>query len=59
MDVIYPRSKNLQRYLFEYFIVVVNLCRRVLKFTQKSALGQLAMSLSDSDLKEFESDLET
>ncbi|KAH7129961.1 hypothetical protein B0J13DRAFT_598305 [Dactylonectria estremocensis] len=59
MAVVYPRSQNLQRYLFEYFIVVVNLCRRALEFTQKSRFSRLTMSLSDPDLGEFEAELET
>ena len=57
MALLYPRSRNLQSYLPEYFIVVVNLCCRLLKFTQKSALGQLASSLSDLDTKTYQSEL--
>lgn len=57
MALLYPRSRNLQSYLPEYFIVVVNLCYRLLKFTQKSALGQLASSLSDLDIKTYQSEL--
>src|SRR5947209_4493874 len=58
MALLYPRSKNLQSYLSEYFIVVVHLCHQLLKFTQKSILGQLASSLSDSDMKAYQSELE-
>lgn len=58
MALIYPKSKALQNYLCEYFIVITHVCHRVQYFTQKSALGQLATSLSDSDLKGFQSDLE-
>ncbi|OBT64449.1 hypothetical protein VE03_05766 [Pseudogymnoascus sp. 23342-1-I1] len=57
MAVLYPQSKNLQSYLPEYFIVVVNLCHRLLKFTQKSALGQFASSLSNFDTKAYQSGL--
>ncbi|OBT79642.1 hypothetical protein VF21_01285 [Pseudogymnoascus sp. 05NY08] len=56
--LLYPQSKNLQSYLPEYFIVVVNLCHRLLKFTQKSALGQFASSLSDLDTKTYQSELD-
>ncbi|OBT54916.1 hypothetical protein VE04_06568 [Pseudogymnoascus sp. 24MN13] len=55
--LLYPQSKNLQSYLPEYFVVVVNLCHRLLKFTQKSALGQFASSLSDLDTKTYQSEL--
>ncbi|KFY79296.1 hypothetical protein V499_01712 [Pseudogymnoascus sp. VKM F-103] len=56
--LLYPQSKNLQSYLPEYFVVVVNLCHRLLKFTQKSALGQFASSLSDLDTRTYQSELE-
>src|ERR1700733_3582501 len=58
MALFYPRSKNLQSHLSEYFIVVVRLCHQLLKFTQKSTLGQLASSLSDSDMKTYQSELD-
>lgn len=58
MALIYPKSKALQTYLCEYFIVVTHICQRVQSFTQKSMMGQLAASLNDSDLKGFQSDLE-
>ncbi|KAI1117131.1 hypothetical protein F5Y14DRAFT_439576 [Nemania sp. NC0429] len=58
MALIYPRSKSLQSHLFEYFIVVVHLCHQALKFAQKSALWQVASTLSDSDVKRFQSDLD-
>ena len=57
MALLYPRSTNLQSYLPEYFTVVVNLCHRLLKFTQKSALGQFASSQSDLDTKTYQSEL--
>ncbi|KFY57612.1 hypothetical protein V497_05456 [Pseudogymnoascus sp. VKM F-4516 (FW-969)] len=57
MALLYPRSTNLQLYLAEYFIVVVNLCSRMLKFTRKSALGQFASTLSDLDTKQYQSEL--
>ncbi|KFY58528.1 hypothetical protein V496_06094 [Pseudogymnoascus sp. VKM F-4515 (FW-2607)] len=57
MALLYPQSKNLRSYLSEYFIVVVNLCHRLLKFTRKSALGQFASSLNDLDMKTYQSEL--
>lgn len=58
IGVIYPRSKRLLTQLFEYFIVVVQLCHHALKFSQKKALGQFASSLSDSDLGSYQSQLD-
>ncbi|OBT95296.2 hypothetical protein VE01_06606 [Pseudogymnoascus verrucosus] len=58
MALLYPRSKKMQSYLHEYFIVVVHLCHQSLKFTQKSALAQFASTLSDSDMKTYQSDLD-
>jgi ankyrin repeat domain-containing protein 50 len=58
MALLYPRSKSLQSYLSEYFIVVVRLCRQLLKFTQKSTVGQIGSSLSDSDIKSYQSELD-
>ncbi|KFY22245.1 hypothetical protein V493_06729 [Pseudogymnoascus sp. VKM F-4281 (FW-2241)] len=58
MALLYPQSKNLRSYLSEYFIVVVNLCCRLSKFTKKSTLGQFASSLSDLDIKTYQSDLD-
>ena len=55
---IYPQSRNLQSSLSEYFIVIVHLCHRVLKFTKRSTVGQFVSSLSDSDIKTAQSDLE-
>ncbi|KAF2804925.1 uncharacterized protein BDZ99DRAFT_425132, partial [Mytilinidion resinicola] len=58
MAILYPRSKCLQSNLSEYFIVVVRLCHQLLKFTQKSAIRQVVSTLSDSDLKMFQSELD-
>ena len=58
MALLYPRSKRLQSHLSEYFIVVVRLCHMLLKFTQKSTIGQFASSLSDSELKTYQSDFD-
>jgi hypothetical protein len=58
MALLYPLSKSLQSSLSEYFIVVVRLCHQLLKFTQKSILGQLVSSLSDLDTKTYQSELD-
>ncbi|KAJ5288209.1 hypothetical protein N7478_003895 [Penicillium angulare] len=58
MALLYPRSKSLQSYLCDYFIVLVQLCHKVLKFTQKSALGQFKTTLNETDLKYFQVNLE-
>jgi ankyrin repeat protein len=57
MALLYPRSKKLQTYLSEYFIVVVGLCRHLFKFGQKSTVQQFASTLSDSNLKAFRTEL--
>ena len=57
MAVLYPRSSNLKRQLSEYFIVIVNFCHHVLKMSKKSVLGQLLSFPSESDLKNFQSEL--
>ncbi|KAF5547572.1 heterokaryon incompatibility protein het-E-1 [Fusarium phyllophilum] len=59
MAAIYPKSKNLQRYLCEYFIIVTRLCFQSISWTRKSAFGRLSTSISDPDMKEFQSELET
>jgi ankyrin repeat protein len=56
--LLYPRSRKLQSYLSEYFIVVVSLCRYLFKFGQKSAVQQFASSLSDTHLDTFRADLD-
>ena len=58
MALLYPWSKNLQSHLSEYFIVVVCLCHQLLKFTQKSIFGQFASTLSNSDMKIYQSELD-
>ena len=56
--MLYPLSTNLQAYILEYFILVVGLCRYLFRFGKKSALQQFTSSLSDGELKGFQSDLE-
>lgn len=58
MALLYPRSKYLQSSLCEFFIVVVCLCHQMLKFTQKSTLGRFGASLKDSDLANYQSELD-
>ena len=57
--VLYPQSPKLQSYLFEYFIVVVVLCRYLFRFAQKSTLQQFTSSLNDGNLKLYQNDLNT
>ncbi|KAF5637893.1 heterokaryon incompatibility protein het-E-1 [Fusarium sp. NRRL 52700] len=59
MAAIYPKSKNLQRYLCEYFIVVTQLCYQLVTWVQKPALNRISTSLRDPDMKSFQADLET
>ncbi|KAJ5909564.1 hypothetical protein N7504_004207 [Penicillium tannophilum] len=59
LALLYPRSKELQSLLLDYFTVVVRLCHRILKFTRKSTLGQLGATLDDSDLTNFRTQLES
>ena len=56
---LYPRCKDLQSYMFEYFIVVVRLCHQCLRFTQKSALGQFTSTLIDSEMRTYQSELDS
>jgi len=58
MALLYPRSKSLQSFLSEYFIVVVRLYHQLLGLTQKSKIGQLISFLSESDMKIYQSDFE-
>jgi hypothetical protein len=58
LAVIYPKSKNLQRYLYEYFIIITRLCHQSVTWTQKSSLTRLSSTISDPDMKNFQSDLE-
>ncbi|EGU81654.1 hypothetical protein FOXB_07851, partial [Fusarium oxysporum f. sp. conglutinans Fo5176] len=58
MAAIYPKSKNLQRYLCEYFIIVTRLCFQSISWTQKSAFSRLSTSISDPEMKELQSELD-
>ncbi|KAK0656504.1 ankyrin repeat-containing domain protein [Cercophora newfieldiana] len=57
LALLYSRSRILQSHLSEYFIVVFQLCRHLLKKSRASLLSQLVSSLTDSELKSYESDL--
>jgi hypothetical protein len=57
LALLYPRSKSLQTYIIEFFIVVVQICLRYHRYSQKSALGKFTSSLNDSDIKEARSNL--
>ena len=60
MALLYPRSKDLQSCLCEYFILIVRLCHEMITFTRKSIFGKLrASALGDSDLKTYQSELES
>ncbi|KAK0513020.1 hypothetical protein JMJ35_005037 [Cladonia borealis] len=56
--VLYPRSTHLQSHLFEYYIVVVSLCHKLLKFTQRSTVGQLTVGLGSLDINTYQAELE-
>ncbi len=56
--VLYPRSTHLQSHLSEYYIVVVRLCHKLLRFTQKSTVGQLAVALGSLDINTYQVELE-
>jgi ankyrin repeat domain-containing protein 50 len=45
MATIYPLSKTLQSYMLEYFIVVTDLCHKMLNFTKK--VNFLAIDISN------------
>ncbi|CAG8893308.1 unnamed protein product [Penicillium egyptiacum] len=59
MALLYPRSKDLQSCLCEYFILIVRLCHEMTTFTRKSIFGKLTSALGDSDLKAYQSELES
>ncbi|KXG53472.1 uncharacterized protein PGRI_005220 [Penicillium griseofulvum] len=59
MALLYPRSKDLQSCLCEYFILIVRLCHEMTTFARKSLFGKLASAFSESDLKTYQSELES
>lgn len=58
MALLYPQSRSLQSQLYEYFIVVVGLCRHLFNFTGMSTFRQVTSALNDSDLKTFQTNLD-
>ncbi|KAL9074784.1 MAG: hypothetical protein Q9157_004274 [Trypethelium eluteriae] len=58
MALLYSHSKSLQSSLTEYYIIVVHLCRRLLRLTQNSLLKNFVSTLDDSNLNTFRSQLE-
>ncbi|KAL9079666.1 MAG: hypothetical protein Q9157_001442 [Trypethelium eluteriae] len=58
MGLLYRRSKTLQSYLSEYFVVVVGLCHQLLKFSQKSKFGQFASAVSNPNMGSYQSELD-
>ncbi|OQE11501.1 hypothetical protein PENVUL_c002G10000 [Penicillium vulpinum] len=59
MALLYPRSKDLQSSLCEYFILIVRLCHEMTTFSRKSIFGKFASTLGDSNLKTYQSELES
>ncbi|KAJ5170121.1 uncharacterized protein N7500_002904 [Penicillium coprophilum] len=59
MALLYPRSKDLQSCLCEYFILIVRLCQEMTTFTRKSIFGKLTSAFTDSVLKTYQSELES
>ncbi|KAJ4305594.1 hypothetical protein N0V90_001125 [Kalmusia sp. IMI 367209] len=57
--LLYPQSRILQKYLSEYFVVVVTLCTYLFEFGQKSIIQQFTSALNDSNLKTFRTDLDS
>ncbi|KAI4598131.1 hypothetical protein KJ359_003940 [Pestalotiopsis sp. 9143b] len=58
MALLYPRSADLKSSMSEYFTVIVHLCQKLYKATQKPALSSYFALLSDLDLKEHETSLQ-
>ena len=56
--VLYTRSTHLQSYLSEYYLVVVSLCHKLLKFTQRSTVCQLGAALGSLDINIYQAELE-
>ncbi|KAJ4138505.1 hypothetical protein NW768_002340 [Fusarium equiseti] len=58
MGALYPKSKRLQDYLCEYFIIVTKICHHSVTWTKKSALSRLSTTISDPQKKAFKDDLD-
>ena len=60
--MLFPKCSTLQSYICEYTIVMVNICAKIVHDCARSALSQLAASLTstfDSIFRPLESDLTT
>nr|CEG04705.1 unnamed protein product [Fusarium clavum] len=58
MAGLYPKSKSLQGYLCEYFIIITKLCHQSVTWTRKSALARLSATISDPQMKTFKDELD-
>lgn len=58
ISTLYPWCPKLRSYLAKYFIIVIHLCRSWFKFAQKSTVMQVASSMCDMELKDFQMHLE-
>jgi hypothetical protein len=58
LALLYPRSRNLQAHINEYYIVVVRFCHDVLQFAQKSVIRQFTTTLSGALIKTTQSNLD-
>ena len=56
--LLYPGSTKLRSHLTEYYIVVVDMCRYLYKFVQKSTVQWFASSLNMSYLNSVQTELE-
>lgn len=54
LSLLYANSKRLQRYLAEYFIVLVKICQQFLEFSQQSCFSQLTSSITYTKLRQVE-----
>jgi hypothetical protein len=58
LALIYAQSKSLQAYISEYYIVVVEFCHEMLRFTQRSVFRQLTTALGGDLIRKTQSDLD-
>jgi hypothetical protein len=58
LALLYPRSRNLQAHINEYYIVVVRFCHDVLQFALKSVIRQFTTTLSGTLIKTTQSNLD-
>lgn len=58
LALLYPRSRALQSYLSEYFLVLVHLCHKYFKFCQKRFLGKLVSAMGEPDASPYQSELD-